>query len=175
VPISEPEAIWLARVVASMPPERRAEIERRFAAALETFERVGLLERLDTADQIPDEPTRGEFGLAYFRVGVACPFLENESCSIYADRPLACREFLVTSPAEECRNPGPDNIEPVPLPAQLSEKLYRFTADGNRQPARWFPLVLALRYAASHADSALPKQPGHELFGKFLSTFGGLK
>jgi Fe-S-cluster containining protein len=34
-----------------------------------------------------------------------CPFLEDESCSIHPDRPLVCREYLVTSPAELCAGP----------------------------------------------------------------------
>jgi hypothetical protein len=75
---------------------------------------------------------------------------------------------LVTNPAEECRHPGPDNIVRVPLPAHLSEKLYRFSSGGARQTARWFPLILALRYAAEHADDELPREPGHELFQKYL-------
>jgi Fe-S-cluster containining protein len=112
-------------------------------------------------------------GLDYFRLGIPCPFLENESCSIYADRPLACREFLVTSPAENCRNPGPDNIAKVPLPAMLSETLYRFGATGERQPAFWFPLVLALRYAAEHANEQEPKTQGVELFQRFLRHAAG--
>jgi hypothetical protein len=65
-----------------MPADRRSEIERRFAAAMETFNGLGLLDRFDTADQIPDEPTRAELGQSYFRAGVPCPFLENESCGI---------------------------------------------------------------------------------------------
>jgi Fe-S-cluster containining protein len=168
VPISEYEARRLAQVVAALPPARRAEIQRRFEEALGTFERLGLLARLGTADQIPDEPSRAELGLAYFRAGVPCPFLEQESCSIYADRPLVCREYLVTSPAEHCRNPGPDTIEKVLLPAVLSETLYRFGRHGERRPARWFPLVLALRFAAEHADEGEPRTPGGVLLERFL-------
>jgi hypothetical protein len=42
----------------------------------------------------------------YFLQGVACPFLEAESCGIHPDRPLACREYLVTS-RRPLRHPGP--------------------------------------------------------------------
>ncbi|MEX2188430.1 MAG: YkgJ family cysteine cluster protein [Pirellulales bacterium] len=173
VPVAPAEARRLADLVASMDDERRAMIQRRFADALGAYERAGLVEEFSTAHRIPDEETRGEFGLAYFRVGVACPFLENESCGIYADRPLACREFLVTSPAENCRNPGPDNIERVKLPAQLSETLYRFSSSGERQPAEWMPLATALRYAEDHADSPLPRQAGGEFVQRFLAQLSG--
>ncbi len=43
----------------------------------------------------------------YFHLGIACPFLEDESCSIHADRPISCREYLVTSPAVNCADPKP--------------------------------------------------------------------
>jgi Fe-S-cluster containining protein len=168
VPVAAAEARRLAALVDSMEEPRRTTIRKRFADAVEAYDRAGLLDRMMAADRIPDEATRGEFGLAVFRVGVPCPFLENESCGVYPDRPLACREFLVTSPAENCRNPGPDNIERVPLPAALSETFYRFSAQGERQQARWMPLVLSLRYAEETAHEALPKQPGGALVQKFL-------
>lgn len=173
VPVAPAEALRLASLVASMDEPRRATIERRFADAVAAYEAAGLVERFGAACEIPDEQTRGELGLAYFRVGVACPFLENESCSIYADRPLACREFLVTSPAENCRHPGPDNIERVKLPAQLSETLYRFGPTGERQAARWMPLVMSVQYAADEAEGKLPKQPGGEFVQKFLAHLSG--
>ena len=168
VPVAAAEAVRLAALVESLEEPRRSTIRRRFSDAIAAYERAGLLDRMATADQIPDEAARGELGLAVFRIGIACPFLENESCGIYPDRPLACREFLVTSPAENCRNPGPDNIERVPLPAALSETLYRFSATGERQPARWMPLVLALRYAEEAGGEPLPRQPGGEFAQKFL-------
>lgn len=168
VPISEPEARHLAAVVARMNPERRAEIERRFAHVLKELERSGLLDRLPHADQLPDEPSRAELGMTYFALGLPCPFLENESCSIYADRPLACREFLVSSPAENCRHPTAETIDKVPLPVMLSETLYRVSGTGERQPARWFPLVLALQWSADHAGEPEPATPGVELFQKFV-------
>lgn len=168
VPVAAAEARRLAALVESFDEPRRATIERRFADALTAYAEAGLLERMASADQIPDEAARGEFGLAVFRVGVPCPFLENESCGIYPDRPLACREFLVTSPAENCRHPGPDNIERVPLPAALSETFYRFSPTGTRQAARWMPLVLSLRYAAEATAEPLPRQPGGEFVQKFL-------
>lgn len=173
VPVAPAEALRLANLVDALDDERRATIERRFADAVAAFEQAGLVDRFAAAHQIPDEQSRGELGLAYFRVGVACPFLENESCGIYPDRPLACREFLVTSPAENCQNPGPDNIDRVKLPAQLSETLYRFAPTGDRQRANWMPLVMSLAYAAEHRDAKLPKIPGGEFAQRFLAQLSG--
>jgi Fe-S-cluster containining protein len=108
VAISLVEAQTLADVVAAMPAERQAAIRGRFAEAIQRLEDAGMLD--------PTEPKGGRALLAkesefprvtavarrYFRQQIACPFLEDESCSIHPDRPLVCRGYHVTSPAADC-------------------------------------------------------------------------
>lgn len=138
VPISGAEARQLARLVAALPPPRRARVRARFAAALAALDTAGLLERLQDSSTI----TPRDQGIAYLRLGIACPFLENEACSIHPDRPLVCREYLVTSPAENCAAVRNRRVETVPIDWEVSRSL-------NQVPAAegWLPLVLALRYA----------------------------
>lgn len=83
VPIAPAEAHRLRHVVESMPEPRRSELRRRFDAAQSTRVSSGMLERLQVPASM-DETSRRELGIDYFRLGVACPFLEDESCSIYA-------------------------------------------------------------------------------------------
>ena len=99
VPITEIEARCLAELVDSLPEPRRTEIRARFDAAVRRLDEAGLLERLRHPARLPRDE-RESLGLAYFALGIPCPFLEEELCSIHADRPLVCREFLVTSPPE---------------------------------------------------------------------------
>src|SRR5436305_2819221 len=89
----------------------------------------------------------------YFNLGIDCPFLEDESCSIHPDRPLSCREYLVTSPAEHCTAPTRDTIRRVPTPG------FAMTAfailDGPPpvgKGCRWVPLVLALEWAEANPE-----------------------
>ncbi len=138
VPISEPEARDLARVVDAMPAGRQAHVRARFDAALAQLEPTGLLDRAQ--DLKPEEIAA--FGLEWFAQAVACPFLEDEACSIHPDRPLACRQYLVTSPAENCRTPSRETIEMVALPGDPAAALRQ--ASGKS----WLPLVVALRVAA---------------------------
>lgn len=168
VPIAESEAHLLADLVADMPKPRREQVERRFAEALLALDHAGLSDRLPTGSGLSDEPAREKLGADYMQAGVACPFLEEESCSIYPDRPLACREYLVTSPAENCQHPTAESIEMVPLPVKISETLYRFGEDDNPQPARWFPLVLALRWSREHPQREQAHQSGAVRFQQFL-------
>lgn len=170
VPVSEPEARHLAAVVEAMPPARRAAVRARFASALAALDRAGLLARLRAARTDIDLATSPTLATDYFRAGVACPFLENESCGIHPDRPLTCREYLVTSPATECANPDPARIEKVPIPAKLSVGLYRFRQGDE---PRWVPLVLALEWVASaEAGQGDEPRPGPELLRDFLDALG---
>jgi Fe-S-cluster containining protein len=167
VPISKPEAHRLREVVDEMPEERRAEILARFDAAHERLRAAGLMERL-AARAFASKPEAATFGLEYFAQGIACPFLENESCSIYAERPISCREYLVTSPAESCARPSPETVRCVPMPGRVSNSFSPLGAQARERSAPWVPLILALRWAAEHPhEPAL--RPGPEIVREVFS------
>ena len=108
-------------------------------------------------------------GLDYFRLGLACPFLEDESCSIHEVRPIACREYLVTTPAEHCANPSAETVRCVPLPGKASEALRK---TGEAAGAPWVPLSLALDWAEGHPET-LPPRPGPAWVGEFIKHLTG--
>jgi Fe-S-cluster containining protein len=147
VPVAESEARSLARLVDALPEPQRTAVRERFTEAVSRLAAAGILEPLVRALSHGSEPVR-ELGLAYFKAGVPCPFLENESCSIYADRPLACREYLVTSPAANCANPTAESIQMVPLPGRLSRAV--MAEDRSATAGGWVPLVLSLDWADDH-------------------------
>jgi Fe-S-cluster containining protein len=158
VPISPSEARALARLVDAMPEQRRARIRQKFEDALEALNVGGVLERLVVAK----EEGRAELGMDYFRLGVACPFLEAESCSIHPDRPLSCREYLVTSPAENCQAPSAQTIQLLKLDGDPSTALLKAEASIG-----WMALVLALRFDEQEPPEA-PAQTGPEILRDLL-------
>ena len=119
VVISLAEAQALADLVASMPAERQSVIRERFAQALAKLEAAGLLDRQEPLGErhlIQPMPAPGSqvappLAWRYFQQQIPCPFLEDESCSIHPDRPIICREYLVTSPAERCARLFQEPIE----------------------------------------------------------------
>ena len=155
VPISPSEAHALAHLVEAMPEPRRSRVRQRFEGALEALDKGGVLDRLVVAR----EEGRSELAMDYFRSGVACPFLEAESCSIHPDRPLSCREYLVTSPAENCRTPSAETIQLLKLDGDPSTALLKAEASIG-----WLALVLALRFAELAPPEA-PAQTGPEILG----------
>jgi Fe-S-cluster containining protein len=147
VPVSEPEARALAALVEAMPEPRRAQVRARFGVIERRLEETGLAQRLGGWLE-GDRASVQAQGLEYFRLGMACPFLEAESCSIYPDRPLICREYVVTSPAANCADPGPRTIDRVEIagrPSRALVELGRSATDGG-----WLLLVQALSFAARH-------------------------
>ncbi len=166
VPISEVEARLIHDLVMNFPEPRRSEVLARFAEARLRLEQAGLLEMLLTPGAFSDDQLR-PVALDYFRQGVPCPFLEDESCSIYEERPISCREYLVTSPAEHCADPSPETVHCVKLAAKVSRAVNRIGQDPEGRFVRWVPLILAIEWAEAHPDD-LPPRPGPEWLREFF-------
>lgn len=150
VPLSPPEAWMIADVVAGMAPARQAEVRALFAAAGDTLGRSGLRDalagRIDCVEQMT------AIALQYFQLQLACPFLRDEACSIHPYRPSICREYMVTSPAENCAQLGRRPIERIPVNVRLSEALSNLTAKLLEREAEVVPLTLALEWADAHRE-----------------------
>ncbi len=156
VPISEIEARQLDDLIAALPEPRQEVIRRRFEQAHLTLQQANWLEPLQDPERFSDQ-TLSELGPAYLQLGIPCPFLDEESCSIHPDRPLACREYLVTSPAANCARPTPDSIHQVPLPAKMSAAVIRLSQQTSARLIPYVPLILALDWVSCHPDEMLPR------------------
>jgi Fe-S-cluster containining protein len=171
VPVTETEARYLAVLVESVHKERQTEIRSRFADVLRRLDEAQMLETLRHLERItPDQ--RQSLSLAYFNLGIPCPFLENESCSIYFQRPLICREYLVTSPAEHCANPAAKLIEGVKLPVHLSLILARLPDSSPPGASPRVALPLALEWASNHSEGSQVR-PGPEWVTRLLQLLSG--
>ena len=171
VPLSGTEARAIHALVHAMPQPRRDVLLARFAADLEHLRTAGLLERLREFDRLPDSE-RNALGLAYFRARLPCPFLEDESCSVHADRPVICREFLVTSDPRHCAEPSPLTTRRVRLDARISRGLSALdAAPTDKRSATWVPLTLALEWTES--QPAESTRPGAQLLQDFFGRLSG--
>jgi len=169
VALSVPEAFYLRDLVASLPAERRQVVSERFAYVVGKLERHGLSTRLQKSD-VSDEDYL-QITQEYFRLQLPCPFLEKESCTIYPAQPLACREYLVTTPAAWCADPYAHPVKRPKPAVAVPVVLARLSADLFGLPARLIPLTLALRWAADHPDLHQRTWPGRWLFERLLAHF----
>ena len=159
VPVSRTEGERLLSVVEAMPRERRKILGARFAAAEAAISAAGLKDRGQRTDR--------ELSTSYFALGVPCPFLEEESCSIHPERPLVCREYLVTSPAELCAGPAQEGVAPVAVP-KVSMAARGLQSEGED----WFPLALLMDWAKKRPRKG-ERRTGPEWVQRFLRAVGG--
>lgn len=152
VPVSLFEAEALMEWVRTLPEERRRVLEERFHRALVALRDAGVIESLLSERWMEDEASTTRLAIDYFHAGVACPFLEEESCSIHAIRPLSCREYVVTSPAELCKDPSIHHVSGLDLPLKLSKGLYAFGQQVAQDRRGWIPLVFLLGWGQSGAS-----------------------
>ncbi len=169
IPISETEGMYLANLIDEMPPERKAVILERFRDAENKIAAAGLTETLKF-EALTTVDERRRAADKYFELRIDCPFLENELCGIHQHRPLACREYLVTSPGAQFAGlPARTPIQMVPMPKKLSYILYRFGDGEGKQSVKFLPLTLMFQQPFPEQ----PRLPGPQLFENFFQRCYG--
>lgn len=168
IPVSAPEAHRLREVVEAMPEPRQARIRERFARAMDVFRDTGILDNMFQQENNEGEEHDGsEHRHAYFAKNVPCPFLEEESCSIYSERPLSCRERIVTSPAGNCANLDGAGVERVPVLGRPAEALILAASDPENNPRlAVLPLVQLFEWTQQNPPSG-ELRIGPEWIGSF--------
>lgn len=150
--ISIPEALYIYRRLLEAEASWRDEILARFQKAGETLKQDGLASALER--DLVREPGDVSYdhrlhllSRRYLALALPCPFLVEETCSIYSWRPITCRQYLVTSPASWCVDPFSNNVRRVSLSLNVTDLLAQVTADVLDEPFRMIALPLALNWA----------------------------
>lgn len=170
VPLSPPEAWMIADVAAGVPASARASLMERFASTRGRLAAAGL-DDLAAWPRTEKDDASG-FARRYFALGLPCPFLVEESCSIHPVRPAICREYLVTSPAENCAAPTMKPIHRVAVPIRLSISLARLTGRLLDREPEVVPLPLALDWAEAHREEGLRRWDGRRLLEMLAEDLG---
>ncbi len=173
VPVSPPEAFHLANHLLSLEEAQRDAFLARFDSVESALDALGMMPRLQALMNGQIAPKDfGSIAADYFALGLACPALVDESCGVHPDRPLSCRDFNVTSPAEWCKTPAQFRIRKVPTAPLLSEPLARVAARLTGTRVELIPLSLAMRWVDDHAELGMREWPGTNLFEAFLAELG---
>ncbi len=143
VPIAPPEAFALTEFIRSLSCEQQERIARRLAASKSILLANGLWHQLvdiGESSQTPDDDALEPINQKYYALRMPCPFLEDDICSIYEQRPAACRELLVTSPAEHCQDLVANPVDPIPVPIRIGPLLGLLWGEVTETPVRMIPL-----------------------------------
>ncbi|MEO8648150.1 MAG: YkgJ family cysteine cluster protein [Acidobacteriota bacterium] len=168
VPVSEPEAHQLTELVDNLPEPRRNEIRKRFSEANDRLRTTGFFERLAEAARSDEAKYRATVR-EYFALQIACPFLEKESCSIHKDRPVACREYLVTSPAEFCTSAQGDKIENVAYLFKVKDSLITIGRSHLSPELPFIPLIRSLEWSEKVPETN-EERPGRKWMEAFFEV-----
>jgi Fe-S-cluster containining protein len=172
VPITPVEARVLADFLEALPEERRAVLRERFHRAAARLEESGVAQAARALAQGGTSEAAHELGLRYFALGIACPFLEEERCTIHEVRPLRCREYLVVSPAEHCAHPETKEVVGIRPPVMLSRILGRWDTKGDAQPFELILLTMLEEWAKRNpAGEDSPRHTAPEMLEEFLHGF----
>jgi Fe-S-cluster containining protein len=152
VGVSPAETRSIVSAVGRLEPGHRARIAQRAASAVQAFAGAGL--GPDTFFGDANQTRRS--ALRYFTMGVPCPLLEDELCSVHGDRPLACREYLAASDPVHCASidTHPERILHIRSSSDVKAGFRRISAEfGEPGPA---VLVFALADALSATGPPAP-------------------
>lgn len=129
VPLAIPEAMRLTEEVTAMTQwERKFVDESSLLAARRILELTpkNFLEKLGSS---VSETNSKDVSDWYRRMNLPCPFLVNNLCTIYEQRPIACREQLVIGSASDCKGEGATPAQPVKMPTSILEALAHLTSE----------------------------------------------
>ena len=171
VPISPAEARLLSVIVDNMPEDARTTIRERFERAARRLEESGIKEQALNYHMLSEKQVQAMVH-SYFRLGIPCPFLEDESCSIHPFRPLVCREYLVISPPDHCATLAEDQIKRLQFPVSIAATFAE--QDGMVQQGEnpYIPLILALEWTEAHGQD-IELRPGPEWLTAFFEDLSG--
>lgn len=173
VPLSPPEAFALRDYVGQLPTDRRTLLLKRLNEAKDRLKETSLWDQLhDVAEA--SKPMQDEaldpINRAYYALRIPCPYLEDEICSIYEARPAACRELLVTSPAELCQDLVENPVRPLPVSMRIGSILGLVWGTLTNAPPRLIPLPMALDWAEQHEKESRQTWPGSSLLDQVLDS-----
>lgn len=166
VPLSAPEAFALREWVRSRPTDHQNRIAARFAETKSLLLSHGLWQRLSelcNAPEQPDDDALEVINREYYALRMPCPFLEEEMCTIYDERPAACRELLVSSPPERCDDLINNPVEPISAPILVSTVLGLLWQELGKSPTRLIPLPIVLDWVNGHEQDNQHTWKGVEL------------
>lgn len=168
VPVTPPEAYALARLVERLPERRGTAARAAFAANAAQMREAGLYETYMQRDPAMTRDEARVIARRYMALRLTCPFLADDACSIYAERPFVCRQYLVTSPPRLCDSPLDSAVRPIPMRAVFATAMLEAGKALTGEAQYTVPLALALDYAQAKRIDMERTAPAKPAFEKII-------
>ncbi len=167
VPVTPAEVRSVVAAVGRLPDGRRTDVARRVTAVNDALTEAGISAATFTA-AADDLDARRVVARRYLRLDLPCPLLFDGVCSVRADRPLACRQYLVTSDPVHCAPPG-NTIDQVVRIRSRSDVLRGF-AEVSRDFGERRHQILAFALAESRRNGPPAPPPAEPRSGPRMAA-----
>ncbi len=171
VPVSPAEARLISAIVENTAEPTRSELKERFEQAALRLKASGILNHAMNYHLLSEAEIE-VMVKAYFDLGIACPFLDQESCSIYPFRPLICREYLVISSPDHCARLEEEQIKRLKFPVSVADTFSGMDGVGQKGQNKYIPLVMALGWTEKNQDE-VQFRPGPKWVQSFFADLSG--
>ncbi len=128
--LSTPEALRMLEEVIHLPPKQYGDVMESCSMMAKSVQEY-ISKSIAPCDTIVTSAQQKKFADWYFRQKKPCVFLHNESCSIYEQRPLVCREHLVGGTVSSCSVKEADEGYKVNTPISIRQALKTLTCNLN--------------------------------------------
>ncbi len=158
VPLSPPELLRLDEDIANRPASQlHKNLYARFGNAMQRIVHAGA------------PPTEGIISVSkwYAELELSCPLLESDLCSMYAERPMSCRQHVVCSEPVHCEGADPDQGQILEMPVNTSKALAFLAEELTGKPAQAVMLPLAPHWLDTNLDSGKATYPPRLMAKKF--------
>ena len=105
----------------------------------------------------------------YKNLKLQCPFLDNQICTIYQTRPLACKEHMVTGSPKAC-NDEREKAQVVEIPVPMTDVLAHLTAEMEETEPETVIMPLLLAWCDGNIERSHRTWPATVMLDHFVKT-----
>ncbi|MHC4754835.1 MAG: YkgJ family cysteine cluster protein [Planctomycetota bacterium] len=170
IPLSVPEVFRLRQEILSLPADKRKLILNRILESAELILQSGFRNFETTGT--PGNFVLDHLGKWYAELQLSCPLMDENLCIMYAERPTACREHIVTASASLCQLESFENPNVVEIPFSINEALGQLAGELEGTEVEAVMLPLSVPWADDNLARSKRKWPTVMMVERF---FGILK
>lgn len=169
IPLSVPEVFRFREEVLAMPAEQGRAVLRLCLDTAERILEVGPGE-FDTSGlaETDEQIEINRVGRWYGGLEAACPLVSDGLCTLYEQRPIVCREHIVTGSALLCQAERTDKSHVVAMPVSVVQALGELAAELEQSDIEAVMLPLALPWAEEHIWRSQRRWPAVSMVERFV-------
>lgn len=169
--LSIAEAFRMVEEAGMMPTEQRQSLEKRCRRLSEQFRRQ--LNMPPGPDPVNESPSEKMFR-CYNSLKPSCPFLCDNLCTAYEQRPVGCRERMVAGSALQCRDVGDRQAKEVQMPFSIAETLARLSIELEGTGHEVVILPSVFEWYEANAERGRRTWPAQMMVERFVSILSRL-